>query len=151
VTAIDLDTRKVYSHPGVEVQQADATDLPFGDGVFDHVLCTAAIKHIPDDAKAVKEMLRVVKKHGLVAVSFDFGQKYEEYPGPSTGRRIYDARSVYERLIHPISDRNVLLCGPVNFGRSDWNDWPIKDQAPKVFEKGVNVQVGFVLFRKVGE
>jgi len=151
VTAIDLSTEAIYTHPGVEIKQADARDLPFQDNTFDAVVSTACVKHIPDngDTLAVAEMLRVVKKHGLVAVSFDYGQHYEEQPGPTTGRRLYDKQSVYDRLIDPFVSRHKAYLGePADFDRSDWLDWPIQAQAPAVFEKGINVQVGFVLLRK---
>ena len=148
VVAVDLNTSAIYSHPGVEIREADATNLPFLADSFDAVICTAVVKHIADDTLAVREMLRVVKPHGLVAISFDFGQEYAEYPSAATGRRIYDKQAVYARLIDPFKG---TLCGPVDFDRSDWNDWPIRDQAPEVFAKGVNVQVGFVLLRKGGK
>ena len=150
VTAVDLSTKKIYTHPGVEIKEADARDLPFICDVFDHVISTACIKHIPEDGDtlAVSEMLRVVKPHGLVALSFDFGTTYAEYPSLATGRRVYNERSVHERLVEPFVDV-ARLVGPVDFGRSDWDDWPIKDQAPAVYERGFNVQVAFVLLRKL--
>ena len=151
VTAIDLGTNQIYTHPGVEIQKADARDLPFDSNTFDHVISTACIKHIPEggDTLAVSEMLRVVKPHGLVAVSFDFGQEYAEFPSEATGRRIYDAKGVYERLVEPLADVARLI-EPADFDRSDWSDWPIEAQAPTVYERGFNVQVAFVLLRKRG-
>jgi len=147
VTATDISTGGIIPHKGVTIMEADATDLPFEADTFDHVISTACIKHIPDDTKAVGEMLRVVKPHGLVALSFDFGQEYAEFPSEATGRRIYDAHSVYCRLANPWFSKAVL-CEPADFDRSDWTDFPIKEQAPAVYEKGVNVQVAFLLLRK---
>lgn len=147
VTAIDLGIKAIVPHPGVRILQGDATALPFQDNSFDEVLCTACVKHIPNDMRAVSEMLRVLKPHGLLALSFDFGQRYAEYPSEATGRRIYDRRSVYQLLIDPFREVAVL-CEPADFDRSDWADWPIKEQAPTVFAKGVNVQAAFVLLRK---
>jgi len=147
VTAVDLSTEQIMTHEGVTIQVADATELPFESNSFDNVVCTACIKHILEDTLAVGEMLRVLKPHRLLALSFDFGQRYEELPGETTGRRLYDKQSVYERLIDPL-ESVATICGPVNFDRSDWNDWPIKVQSPQAFAKGVNVQVGFVLLRK---
>ena len=147
VTATDISTVQIKSGPGIHVQTADATDLPFEDNSFDDVICTACIKHIPEDGKAVSEMLRVLKPNGLLAITFDFGKEYEEFPSKTTGRRIYDANSVYERLVIPFRDI-ATLCQPADFTRNDWNDWPIKAQAPAVFAKGVNVQVASVLLRK---
>jgi len=147
VTAVDLSTEQIIPHEGVTIQVANAVDLPFESNSFDNVVCTACIKHIPNDTLAVSEMLRVLKPHRLLALSFDFGQEYEELPGKTTGRRIYDKQSVFERLVDPL-ESVATICGPVDFDRNDWNDWPIKVQSPQAFAKGVNVQVGFVLLRK---
>lgn len=147
VVAVDLSIAAIVPHPGVTIMEADATNLPFEDASFDGVLCTACVKTIPEDTRAVSEMLRVLRPHRLLALSFDFGQKYIEFPNEITGRRVYDMRSVYERLIDPFREV-ATLCEPADFGRSDWNDWPVEIQAPTVFAKGVNVQVAFVLLRK---
>jgi len=147
VVATDLNVKQIALHPNVEITQADATALQFEDASFDHVLCTACIKHITNDTLAVSEMLRVLKPRGLLALSFDFGQEYAEYPSEATGRRIYNKAAVYTRLIDPFRDV-AMLCEPADFDRNDWNDWPIENQAPSVFRKGVNVQVAFVLMRK---
>jgi len=145
VTAVDLSTAMIKPHPGVTIMEADARELPFEDNSFDHVISTACIKHIPEDTKAVTEMLRVVKPHGLVALSFDFGQEYMELPSEATGRRVYDANSVYERLVVP----QAVIQEPADFERCDWEDWPIESQAPSVFAKGYNIQVAFLLLRKI--
>jgi len=147
VTAIDLSTDQIIRCPGVTVQQADATDLPFADNSFDAVVCTACIKLIVEDTKAVSEMLRVLKPHRLLAITFDFGQEYAEFPSEATGRRIYDKQGIMERLVNPFQDVSTL-CGPVDFDRSDWTDWPIESQSPATFARGVNAQVGFILLRK---
>jgi len=147
VTAIDLDTQQIREAPGVVVQQADATKLPFEDNSFDIVISTACIKHIPEDTLAVSEMLRVLKPHRLLALTFDFGQKYEELPSLSTGRRVYDKEAIYRQLIDPFQGQ-AALCRPANFDRSNWDDWPIKVQSPATFARGVNIQTAFVLLRK---
>ena len=150
VTATDVGIKAILPHPKVKIMEADARDLPFDDNHFDRVLSTACIKHIPEhgDTVAVTEMVRVVKPHGLVALSFDFGQEYAEYPSPITRRRIYNKQAIYERLVEPLKDV-ARMVGPADFDRSDWSDWPVKDQAPTVYEQGLNVQVAFVLLRKL--
>jgi len=147
VTAVDLSTHSVVEYPGVTILQADATDLPFEDDKFDAVLSTACIKHIVNDTLAVSEMLRVLKPHRVLTVTVDFGQKFEEYPSKSTGRRIYDKQAIYSRLIEPF-EGIAELCEPADFDRCDWDDWPIKKQAPTVFARGVNVQMASITLRK---
>ena len=150
VTAIDLGTKAIRAHPRVKIMKADARDLPFENNSFDRAISTACIKHIPEhgDTVAVTEMVRVVRPHGLVALSFDFGQEYAEYPSPITGRRIYNKQAIYERLVEPLKDV-ARMVGPADFDRSNWEDWPVKEQAPTVYEQGLNVQVAFVLLRKL--
>lgn len=147
VTCMDLDVSQIPEGRGVRVVQGDARNMPFDNDHFHHVISTACLKHIPDhgDTEAVQEMVRVTRPGGLVAVTFDYGPKYAEYPSEATGRRIYSEDAVYERLVYPSGAR---LEEPADFSRSDWDDWPIREQCREVYEKGVNVQVGFVLLRK---
>jgi ubiquinone/menaquinone biosynthesis C-methylase UbiE len=53
--------------PLVEFRQADAVALPFPDRSFDAAVMALVIFFIPDPAKAVAEMARVVARGGLVA------------------------------------------------------------------------------------
>jgi ubiquinone/menaquinone biosynthesis C-methylase UbiE len=50
--------------------EADATELPFPDQYFDRVLAVHLLEHIPDPAKAVREMARVLKskEHAVIVV-----------------------------------------------------------------------------------
>ena len=54
--------------PDVDWRTADACDLPFPDSSFDAVLCQAALMFFPDRAGALREMSRVVRDTGAVAV-----------------------------------------------------------------------------------
>ncbi|KAA5825023.1 methyltransferase domain-containing protein [Saccharopolyspora hirsuta] len=47
----------------------DALDLPFPDGHFDVVIASEIMEHIPEDEKAMREMVRVVKPGGRVVVT----------------------------------------------------------------------------------
>jgi ubiquinone/menaquinone biosynthesis C-methylase UbiE len=49
----------------VEWQQADACSLPFGDGMFDVVVCQFGIMFVPDKTLAAREAHRVLKPGGL--------------------------------------------------------------------------------------
>jgi ubiquinone/menaquinone biosynthesis C-methylase UbiE len=46
------------------LQQADAHQLPFDDASFDTVVCTFGLCAIPDHAKAIAEMTRVLRPGG---------------------------------------------------------------------------------------
>lgn len=47
----------------------DATRLPFDDAVFDRVIASEVFEHIPDDAAAMREVTRVVRPGGSIAVT----------------------------------------------------------------------------------
>ncbi len=52
----------------VEFQQANAYELPFEDGAFDIVHAHQVLQHLSDPVAAIREMLRVVKPGGIIAV-----------------------------------------------------------------------------------
>lgn len=45
-------------------QRIDITDLPFGDGAFDAVVCNHVLEHVPDDRSAMRELRRVLRPRG---------------------------------------------------------------------------------------
>ncbi|MGB0897406.1 MAG: class I SAM-dependent methyltransferase [Flavobacteriaceae bacterium] len=45
--------------------KADICNLPFQDNEFDVILCNHVLEHIPDDTKAMQELLRVLKPKGM--------------------------------------------------------------------------------------
>ncbi|MGY5080914.1 class I SAM-dependent methyltransferase [Streptomyces nigrescens] len=47
-----------------DLREADAQALPFADASFDTVVCTLSLCAIPDDRRAVAEMVRVLKPGG---------------------------------------------------------------------------------------
>ena len=47
----------------------DAGRLPFCDGSFDHVIAAEVLEHIPDDARVLAEIGRVLRPGGRVAVT----------------------------------------------------------------------------------
>jgi SAM-dependent methyltransferase len=53
----------------VHFQLADAEALPFGDASFDVVLSTFGVMFTPDHARAAREMLRVLRPGGRIALA----------------------------------------------------------------------------------
>ncbi|MFS3130448.1 methyltransferase domain-containing protein [Nocardioides sp. Bht2] len=52
-----------------DVKEGDALSLPFADGEFDRIVCAEVLEHIWADVDAIKEMVRVLRPGGTLAVS----------------------------------------------------------------------------------
>ena len=52
-----------------DLVQADINSLPFADGQFDKILLSEVLEHLPDDVAGLKELWRVLKPGGTVAIS----------------------------------------------------------------------------------
>ena len=88
------------------VVQGDALHLPFPDGSFDRVICSEVLEHIPDDLAAMRELTRVLRPGGTMAVTVPrFGpelinwalsDEYHNVPGGHV--RIFRRRVLSERL-----------------------------------------------------
>ena len=53
----------------MQFQLADAEALPFGDSSFDVVMSTFGVMFTPDHRRAAREMLRVLRSGGRVAMA----------------------------------------------------------------------------------
>ena len=90
----------------VGVIQGDALNLPFADGAFDRVICSEVLEHIPDDLAAMKELARVLRPGGTMAITIPrFGpelinwalsDEYHMVPGGHV--RIYRRHVAQSRL-----------------------------------------------------
>lgn len=49
---------------GIDLQEGDAQNLPFNESSFDTVVCTYALCSVPDEARAIAEMKRVLRPRG---------------------------------------------------------------------------------------
>lgn len=72
--AIGLDFAEVVKLarrlvPTADFHQGDAQDLQFPDNSFDAAVCGYGLMHVPDAEKVLREMFRVVRPGGKVAVS----------------------------------------------------------------------------------
>ncbi len=67
----------------VKVKKVDIIDIPFEDNYFDVILCNHVLEHIPDDAFAMSELFRVMKKGAwaILQVPIDFSREitYEDF------------------------------------------------------------------------
>lgn len=91
----------------VEFQEGDALDLPFQDAEFDVASIAFGIRNVDDPRTCLKEMARVVKPGGRVAV-LEFGQPsgvmkgpyklYSRFVLPWVGGKMTGDREAYEYL-----------------------------------------------------
>jgi len=58
---------------------ADAADMPFADGVFDYVVCSHVLEHVPDPAAVIREITRVGKA-GYIEVPQAASAKILDFP-----------------------------------------------------------------------
>lgn len=68
---LEVGRRKVTERgqdPRIELHVGDAQSLPFADGSFDAVCIAFGIRNVPDRGRALREMARVTRAGGRVAV-----------------------------------------------------------------------------------
>ncbi len=69
---IDIDNHFL---PGLNFKKADVRSIPYEANFFDRVFCISVIEHIWDNPiKSIKELLRVLKPGGLLAVTTDINR-----------------------------------------------------------------------------
>lgn len=84
----------------------DITALPFEDNSFDVVICSEVLEHIPDDHKAVSELIRIVKPGKILAISVPRAwpewicwQLSDEYYNVNMGHvRIYNKKEIIGKI-----------------------------------------------------
>src|SRR5215207_1538700 len=52
-----------------DVKQGNALALPFGNGEFDRIVAAEVLEHIHADVDAIKELVRVLRPGGTLAIS----------------------------------------------------------------------------------
>ncbi|MFC5184835.1 class I SAM-dependent methyltransferase [Actinomadura harenae] len=60
---------EVSEDASAETVQGDALTMPFPDDHFDKIVASEVLEHIPDDMRAMRELLRVLKPGGQLAVT----------------------------------------------------------------------------------
>lgn len=72
LTGVDLSESAVQEarerNPGIQIDVANALDLPFEDNSFEVVLCAEVLEHLKEPQKALAELCRVSSKHVILSV-----------------------------------------------------------------------------------
>jgi len=98
----------------VRLFPADARRLPFRDGGFDAATAVSVLEHIRGDGDivAMREMARVVRPGGLIALSVPMGARAAEQEADASCPyfiRRYDAGTLAERLIRAVGASSVAV------------------------------------------
>ena len=69
--------------PNVARTRFNLTAAPFGDGVFDLIVCNHVLGYIPDDRRAMRELCRMLAPRGAAILQVPIGRKlrttYEDF------------------------------------------------------------------------
>lgn len=77
--------------PRVSLHVGEATGLPFPGEAFDACVAATVLQHIPDPGQALREMARVTRPGGRVAVlEFDLGTTFLDHPDGEITQLILD-------------------------------------------------------------
>jgi SAM-dependent methyltransferase len=89
--------------------QGDGVRLPFATGSFDKIIASEVLEHVPDDASAFDELMRVLRPGGVVAVTVPawFPEQIcwrlsPDYHAPAVEGghvRIYSSARIRERMV----------------------------------------------------
>ncbi len=86
---LDYARGKLIDHKGVEWREADAVNLPFGDGAFGAVVCAFGIMFVPDKRSAFREARRVLKDGGILL--FNVWDRIEENPHAAVNAQVVES------------------------------------------------------------
>ncbi len=111
-------------HPEIEFVQGNALDLHFADESFDAVTISWGLRNIPDPARALREMARVVRPGGKLVVC-----EFSTPPNPAF-RTLYE---LYQSHVMPLlaallSSNNVAYDYLVESIR----DWPAQEEVARM-------------------
>jgi|GEM_PF-116153 len=128
--------------------------LPFVDGAFDRVICTETLEHVDDDAVLARELVRVLKPGGILAVSvpdeysekvfWKLSRNYRTHAGGHV--RIYRRGEIVGLLrdagLRPYAVRyrhsleTLYWLSHVAF----WSDWGKQGPITRVFRRALDSQ-----------
>ena len=74
---LEIMRRRKEVHARVHWLQTAGERLPFKDGAFDRVICTETLEHVDDELVLARELARVLKPGGILAISVpdEFSEK----------------------------------------------------------------------------
>ena len=93
--------------------KGNTISLPFKDASFDKIICSEVLEHVPDDQQSIRELARVLKDDGVIAISvptylteaicWKISRDYHDCPGGHV--RIYKSGE----LLSPLRQNNLHI------------------------------------------
>ncbi len=99
ISANKIEKATEGGHTCFEFSKGDAERLDFPDSKFDLVMSNAVFHWVPNKLQALREMHRVAKPNGMVAISFNGRHHYQEMaPIVATAMRMAENRGYYPQV-----------------------------------------------------
>lgn len=99
---IDIVDADKFDYHNSKITPFNGEDIPFGDDMFDAVICTEVMEHVEKYQKLTNEMYRVMKKGARGIVTIPWSARYHYIPWdffrytPSSLKTIFSAFSSVE-------------------------------------------------------
>lgn len=106
---IDLASNETKAFENLSFETGNVYQLPFEDNSFDLVHAHMVLQHLVEPVNAIKEMKRVVKKGGHIAVresDYSTMQSFPKFKGIELWRKIY-RKTCYKNQAEP--DAGIML------------------------------------------
>ncbi|PMD21494.1 S-adenosyl-L-methionine-dependent methyltransferase [Hyaloscypha hepaticicola] len=114
----------------IDFVEGDANALDYPDGTFDVVMCHQVLQHVQDPVGILKEMKRVAKVGGIVAVrESDYGSFvwFPDVDGMEDWRSLYRKVAMANggepnagRMVHAWARKAAFLVGDIKSSSSTW-------------------------------
>lgn len=125
---------RMFVYPGTDI-----CEMPFPNDMFDATYCISVLEHIPDDEKALAELVRVTKPGGLLTITFDYRREPVE-------RSVPDRLYCLDDIPHLMATKGLKPRGNKSFvDGTDWSNPPVKTAAGV---SDVDYTFGAMFFKK---
>ncbi|MDM0113953.1 class I SAM-dependent methyltransferase [Variovorax sp. J22R133] len=124
-----------------DVVYYDGARMPFGDGSFDHILCSEVLEHVPDPGYFMSELSRLLKTGGTLVLTVPWSARLHHLPNDYQRFTRYGLAALTERAgldVQRIEERGndvavvankiivmlVRLVRPAGWRSAIWS-WPL--------------------------
>jgi len=111
-----VDFNFVRQYPTFHFVKGDLRSIPFQEKYFDISICISTLEHIfdkscrvPEDWKALNEIIRVTKPNGQILISAVFGAGKVNNVYPKFPHRIYDSEGLDSLFSNPFYKNKINL------------------------------------------